>query len=319
MRKVWVSAIAVVAILVAAIVLVKSTRARKVPEPTAASGFAPNMGVPAKKLARQKREGCTPVAGGGFSCGACREDSDCPKKSACVINVATGRTECQATDCSKTDQCEKGTNCRVIARTPDGAVHACVAPGTRQAGAACDPDDASDPSVSCAGTMVCIHGGCAPPCAPTVIEKDSEECGYLGCIGTDNGYGCTPSCKQGQPCGGGKTCSFLSTESPISLCTHVVGKNCVGPNGGCTKTQECLVETNARDERTTFRCVERCTIENADKTCPEDSICVLHNKQGKPGGHCRRPCAEEGDPVCGSGERCKRDDDDAGVWFCSAT
>jgi hypothetical protein len=77
------------------------------------------------------------------------------------------------------------------------------------------------------------------------------------------------------------------------------------------------VETNARDERTTFRCVERCTLENEDKTCPEDFICVLHRKQGKPGGHCRRPCSAEGDPVCGGGERCKSDD--AGVWFCSAT
>ena len=165
--------------------------------------------------------------------------------------------------------------------------------------------------------MVCIHGGCAPQCQPGETEKDSEECGYLGCIGTDNGYGCTPSCKQGQPCGGGKTCSFLSTEGPISLCTHVVGKSCLGPEGGCTATQECLVESNAREERTTFRCAERCTLENAEKTCPEDSICVLHRQQGKPGGLCRKPCSQEGDPVCGSGERCKRDD--AGIWFCSAT
>ena len=318
MRQAWVSAIVVVAILVVAIVLVGSARGRKVPEPSAASDFVVNTAVPAKKIARQKREGCTPVAGGGFSCGACREDTDCPEQSGCVINLATGLTECQASDCRKNQECEKGTYCRVVARTPSGvAVRACVAPGTRPAGAACDPDNASDPSVACAGNMVCINGGCAPPCAPTPIEEDSEECGYLGCIGTDNGYGCTPSCKQGQPCEGGKTCSFLSTEGPISLCTHVVGKNCLGPEGGCTATQDCLVETNAREERTTFRCVERCTLENADKTCPEDSICVLHGKQGKPGGHCRRRCSQEGDPVCGSGERCKRDD--AGVWFCSAT
>ena len=318
MRQTWVSAIVVVAILVAAIVLVKSARERKVPEPSAASPFVANTAVPAKRIARQKREDCTPLSSGGFSCGACREDTDCPEKSACVINLATGRTECQAPDCSKNQECEKGTYCRVVARTPRGvAVQACVAPGKRSAGAACESDNGADPSVSCAGNMVCIEGGCAPPCAPTPIEKDSEECGYLGCIGTDNGYGCTPSCKQGQPCGGGKTCSFLSTEGPISLCTHVVGKNCLGPEGGCTATQDCLVETNAREERTTFRCVERCTLENADKTCPEDSICVLHGKQGKPGGDCRRSCSQEGDPVCGSGERCKRDD--AGVWFCSAT
>jgi len=318
MRHTWVSAIVVVTILVAAIVWVGSARERNVPEPSAASAFVASTAVPAKKLARQKSEGCTPVAGGGFSCGACREDTDCPEKSACVINLAIGKTECQAPDCSKNQQCEKATFCRVVARTSSGvAVQACVAPGQRPSGAACDPDNGADPSVSCAANMVCINGGCAPPCTPTPIEKDSEECGYLGCIGTDNGYGCTPSCKQGQPCGGGKTCSFLSTESPLSLCTHVVGKNCLGPEGGCTATQDCLVETNAREERTTFRCVERCTLEDEDKTCPEGSVCALHGKQGKPGGQCRRPCSQEGDSVCGSGERCKRDD--AGVWFCSAT
>jgi hypothetical protein len=44
---------------------------------------------------------------------------------------------------------------------------------------------------------------------------------------------------------------------------------------------------------------------------------LLHRKQGKPDGHCRRRCSREDDSVCGSGERCKRDDAD--VWFCSAT
>lgn len=316
MRHVWVSAIVVVAILVAAIVL--GMRNRRVPEPPASSALVASTAVGARKLARQKPESCTRLDDGGFSCGACREDTDCPEKSACVIDLATGKTECQAPDCSRNQQCEKGTHCRVVARTSSGiAVQACVASGQRPAGAACDPDDGANPSVSCAGSMVCINGGCAPPCTPTPIESDSEECGYLGCIGTDNGYGCTPSCKQGQPCGGGKTCSFLSTDGPISLCTHVVGKSCLGPEGGCTATEDCLVETNPREERTTFRCVERCSLETADRTCPEHSICVPNGRPGQAGGLCRRSCSQEGDPVCGNGERCKRDDGNA--WFCSAT
>jgi hypothetical protein len=317
MRQIWVSAIVVVTILVVSIVWLSSARKRKVPEPAVVSAVVASRKVPAKKIARQQRVDCSPVAGGGFSCGACREDADCPEKSGCIVNLATGRTECQESDCTKNEDCEKDHYCRVVARTPGGvAVRACVAPGARPAGAACDPDNASDPSVSCAGKMVCINGGCAPPCAPTPIPEDSEECGYLGCIGTDNGYGCTPSCKQGQPCEGGKTCSFLSTTGPISLCTHAVGKNCLGPEGGCTATQDCVVETNTREERTTFRCVERCTLETADNVCPRDSICALHNKQRNQVGHCRRRCSQEGDPVCGSGERCKRDD--VGAWFCSA-
>src|SRR5688572_12232757 len=188
MRKTWVAAIVMATLLVVAMVFVRSARGRKVPESPGGSAFVVNTAVSAKTIARQKREGCAPVAGGGFSCGACREDTDCPEKSACIVNLATGRTECQAPDCSKSQECEKGTYCRVVARTPSGvAVQACVAPGARPAGAACDPDNASDPSVSCAGNMVCIDGGCSPPCEPTPIKEDSEECGYLGCIGTDNG------------------------------------------------------------------------------------------------------------------------------------
>jgi hypothetical protein len=319
MRRTWLAAVAVVAVLVVAIVFVASGRSsRKVPEPAPGARPIRPTGLPAKRVSEPKPADCAPLAAGGYSCGACRDDQDCPEGSACIINLASGRTECHTSDCSKNQDCEKGNNCRVVARASHGeAIRACVSPGARPAGAACDPDNGGDPSVSCAGNMVCINGGCAPPCEPTPIEEDSAECGYLGCIGTDNGYGCTPSCKQ-YPCGGGKTCSFLSTEGPISLCTHVVGANCLGPQGGCSATQDCIVETNTREERTTFRCVERCTLDDADMTCPKDSVCVLQRKPGKPGGHCRRRCSGADDTSCGSGEQC-RSDHASGVWYCSAT
>ncbi len=314
MRVTWMPPLVLLSILVVAIVFVASGRNRKVPEPVpVASAVARLTGLPAKRVAEPKSAECAALADGGYSCGACRDDQDCPEGSSCVLNLANGRTECQASDCTKSEQCEKGSYCRVVARASRGEpIRACVSPGARPAGGACDPDNGGDPSVSCAAHLVCVEGGCAAACEPTPIEEDSEECGYLRCKETDNGYGCTPSCKQ-QPCGGGKTCSFLSVESPISLCTQMVGANCLGPQGGCSATEDCIVETNAREERTTFQCVQRCTLEDADKTCPKDSVCVL----GKPSGHCRRRCSSEGDPACGSGERCRRDD--GGVWFCSAT
>jgi len=80
MRRIWVFAVIVVAILVVALVWIRSAGQQKVPEPSAADAFVANTAVPAKKFARQKHEGCTPLVEGGFSCGACREDTDCPKK-----------------------------------------------------------------------------------------------------------------------------------------------------------------------------------------------------------------------------------------------
>jgi hypothetical protein len=317
MRQIWLAAVAVVAVLVIAIVFVTRGRSRKVPEPPPAASPL-RLTRPAKRVAEPKPADCALTADGGYSCGACRDDQDCPEGSACTVNLAAGKTECQASDCSKNEDCDKGDHCRVVARASRGEpIRTCVSPGTRPAGAACDPDNGGDPAVSCAGNLVCINGGCASPCQPTPIKEDSEECGYLGCIGTDNGYGCTPSCKQ-RPCGGGKTCSFVSTEGPISLCTYAVGANCLGPEGGCAATQDCIVETNARQERTTFRCMQRCKLDDADKTCPTDSVCVRQLEPGKPSGHCRRRCSGADDTSCESGERC-RSDHASGVSYCSAT
>jgi hypothetical protein len=259
---------------------------------------------------------CAPLPDGGFSCGACRADSDCPGGRGCFVNMETGRTECQGSECARTGECPAGMLCRVVGRTSRGeALRGCVAPGVRKTGAACDPDNAGDPNVSCDAKLLCIQGGCAQACEPPEFPDKSACPGEVPCVTTEEGSGCTPSCKFDKNCGYGKVCEFLSTEGPIALCIHRVGANCLGTNGGCPKDTDCIVETNAREERTIFSCVPRCGSGAANASCPSDSVCV----PGKPTGHCRRHCTPPRGSECGAGERCKRVGGLGDLWFCSAT
>jgi hypothetical protein len=93
-----------------------------------------------------------------------------------------------------------------------------------------------------------------------------------------------------------------------------VGNNCLGSKGGCAYGTDCIVETNVREERTTFSCVARCNFRDAKPDCPADSVCV----PGKASGHCRRRCAPGKGTGCGAGEQCKRLAGTADAGFCSA-
>ena len=266
---------------------------------------------------------CVAVADGGFSCGACRDDSNCPPKHACFLNLATGRTECQGSECVKDSDCPPHLVCRTISRTSRGdAMRGCVPSGTRAEGTACDPENGGDSSVSCAGKLLCINGGCAPACVPPDYPERSNCPGELRCVTTMDGSGCTPACKEQQratgkdPCTGGKVCEFLSVENATSLCIHKVGPNCLGSKGGCPTGTECLAETNAKTERTTFACHPKCDL--AAAACPADFICVP-GKPNSPNSHCRRGCSPGQASGCGEGERCKKAGGAGAIWYCSAT
>jgi hypothetical protein len=268
---------------------------------------------------RQPPSECVALGDGGFSCGACRDDSNCPPKQGCFVNVATGRTECQGSECTRDNDCPGQLLCRTVARTRRGdAMRGCVPSGTRTQGAACDADNGADPAVSCAGKLLCINGGCAPSCVPPEYPERSNCPGELTCVTTMDGSGCTPSCKEVQratgkdPCSDGKVCEFLSVDNATSLCVHKVGQNCLGSKGGCAAGTECLAETNAKTERTTFACHPKC--DPAAPACAADFICV----PGKPTSYCRRACSPGQASACAGGERCKRARGAAELWFCSA-
>jgi hypothetical protein len=262
---------------------------------------------------------CVALGDGGFSCGACRDDNNCPPKHGCFVNIATGRTECQGSECTRDNDCPGHLLCRTIARTLRGdPMRGCVPSGTRTVGSACDADSGADPSVSCAGKLLCINGGCAPSCVPPEYPERSNCPGELSCVTTMDGSGCTPACKEVQratgkdPCSDGKVCEFLSVENATSLCIHKVGPNCLGSKGGCPAHAECLAETNARTERTTFACHPKC--DPAAPACPSDFVCVA----GKSNSHCRRACSPRQASGCAEGERCKRARGAAETWYCSA-
>ena len=194
----------------------------------------------------------------------------------------------------------------------------CVPSGTRTEGGACDPDNGGDPSVSCAGKLLCINGGCSPQCEPPEYPERSSCPGELRCVTTADGSGCTPACKEPQratgkdPCPAGKVCEFLSVENATSMCVYKVGQNCLGSKGGCPEGTECLAETNAKTERTTFACHPKC--DPAAPSCSANFICV----PGKPNSHCRRGCSPGQASGCADGERCKRVKGPGEVGYCSA-
>jgi hypothetical protein len=260
---------------------------------------------------------CAPVADGGFSCGACRDDSSCPPGQSCFVNLQSGRTECQGSDCTRSEECPQGMLCRVVARTSRGEPwRSCVSPGIRSAGAACDPDNAGDPAVSCTGKLLCVQGGCAPTCVENEFPERNACAGEVPCVKTDDGWGCVPSCKHTgkDSCRDGKVCEYLSVEDATALCIHRVGNNCLGSKGGCASGTDCIVETNAREERVTFICAGRCSPADPKSSCAADSVCV----PGKTSGHCRRRCTAPRGSECGAGERCVRVRTQGDAWYCSA-
>jgi hypothetical protein len=258
---------------------------------------------------------CAPLSAGGFSCGACRDDSSCPPGQYCSVDLESGRTQCRGSDCAKNDDCPRPLLCRVVTRTSRGEpVRGCVAEGIRHAGAPCDSDNAGDPSVSCIGLLVCVHGGCAPACVENEFPERNACVGEVPCVKTDNGWGCVPSCKY-EPknsCGGGKVCEYLSVEDPTALCIHRVGSNCLGSKGGCPSDQECIVETDARAERTTFACAMKC--DPAKPACPAGAVCV----PGKKNGHCRPSCSGTQEHACADGQRCRKGGAAGELSYCSA-
>ena len=276
MSRTWIFALAGVALVAAALVWFLRDEKRTPPEPVSApllTARPPAEPAPAAAapIERAKEAACTPLPDGGLSCGACRDNADCPEASTCVVNRQSGRTECLHRSCEKNEDCKAGALCRVVGRTSsDAPLRACVMPGDRPAGAACDQNNGGDPAVSCGPKLVCVGGGCAPACVPPEVDDDPVCPGQHACVQTEAGPGCVPNCKI-DGCSGGKTCSFLSVENPISLCTFPDGPNCLGSKGGCPTNTDCVAETNPRSERTTFRCYPRC---GADQNCPDGSVCV---------------------------------------------
>jgi len=261
---------------------------------------------------------CAPLADGGFSCGACRDDSSCPAGQSCFVNIEGGRTECQGSECAKNEDCPRGMLCRVVARTARGeAWRGCVSPGVRPLGAACEPDNAGDPEVSCSGALLCVQGGCAPSCVENEFPERNACVGEVPCVKTDDGWGCVPSCKRApkDSCGYGKVCEYLSVEDPTALCIHKVGANCLGSKGGCPYGSDCIVDTNAREERATFSCAPRCNPGDPKSSCADGSVCV----PGKTSGHCRKRCVPPKGAECAAGERCTRFGKIGELWFCSGS
>ena len=192
MRRIWIIALAGLALVAAAVVWLLRSENRAVPpepvsaplataQPQAEPALAPAPTVPIASVKQQHRS------------------------------------------CEKNEDCGKDGLCRVVGRTPsDAPLRGCVPPGVRRAGSACDPNGGGDPAVSCGPKLVCVNGGCAPSCVPPEVDDEAVCPGLLTCVQTEAGPGCIATCKQ-DGCTDGKTCSFLSVENATSVCTYPDG------------------------------------------------------------------------------------------------
>src|SRR5262245_28163616 len=108
MRRTWIVALAVLLTSIFTVIWIAGGRDRKVPEPPSwfgAQAPAATEPLPPKKIAREVSAGCVPLPEGAFSCGACRDDADCPPSTGCIINLESGRTECETSQCTKSAEC----------------------------------------------------------------------------------------------------------------------------------------------------------------------------------------------------------------------
>ena len=133
------------------------------------------------------------------------------------------------------------------------------------------------------------QGGCAPACVPPDYPERSNCPGEPRCVTTKDGSGCTPACKEEQ-----RATERIPapTERSASSCRSRTRPRCASTRSARTASgakaaahgTECLAETNAKTERTTFACHPKC--DPAAAACPADFIWSPESDSE----HCRRGC-----------------------------
>jgi len=192
---------------------------------------------------------------------SCANNSDCPSGQGCIFEPRQGTFSCQPPDCQQDGDCPDNQVCRVASSVISGdPIRRCISPGTQREGGACY-ELSSDNSQMCGAGLLCVRGRCGKACEENTIG--SCPAGST-CVGTVNGAGCLPTCREGQ-CPKGQECLEFGGEP---LCAARVGENCL--TGGCADGKVCNV-TQAFNT-VIFECKTRCSPFRPD-SCPTGSVC----------------------------------------------
>lgn len=245
---------------------------------------------------------------GGFQCGECTHDSECPSGQGCAINRSTGRFECISSECEDDQGCFPGTVCRALTRTAAGGlVRRCVIEGARQEGQSCILAPASA-SAACREDLVCFVGACRARCEPGAAGACPAGQRCQEALG--NGTVCVPDCRD-SGCRAGQTC--LQAFAGSYQCATLGIDEC-GNERPCPAGAHCLVR--ARGEQAGRYCASACKPWLGSKACPDGYVC---GRGGPEKSSCYRQCSPQDLSSCPSGWTCTTVSEDLRTWGCQPT
>lgn len=241
---------------------------------------------------------------GGFQCGACQTDADCPAGQACTVDFHKGRFECVASECEDDQGCFPGTVCRNIALLEGASpVRRCILTGDRSEGELCNSIPASTRE-ACREGLLCVGERCGRPCKLGAPGACSE--GWT-CRASRNGAACVPDCRVGG-CSQGTSCIALGEDGPHE-CVRLVVDAC-DDRRPCPDGQHCLV--NRQGERAGRFCAAACQPWRPD-SCPQGYVC---GRGGPTKSSCYLACNPQDLTTCPAGWLCKTVSEDLQTWGC---
>lgn len=241
-------------------------------------------------------------AGGGFQCGTCQKDSDCPAGRGCVANRETRRFECLDSECEEDGHCFPGLVCRRVSRWDSNSViRRCVPMGLRREGETCDTQFVSAAG-ACQEGLLCHRGRCSIPCR---LDDESSCPEGHACEQSDDGAACSPDCRA-LGCPGGQRCKSVGGQE--YQCLEEVQGEC--PETPCGEGERCNMRVVRG--RGVFWCARLCDPLRAE-SCAANEICGI-------GGGAVNTCYRRCDPMdpdsCGEGSTCTTSAEDMSRWGC---
>lgn len=242
---------------------------------------------------------------GAYSCGSCRNDSECPPQHACLVNAATGNTECLPEECEDDSACPADAECRPANTGATGAqIWRCIPTGSQGINDPCSPFP-HGPEESCQRGLICVFGRCGADC-----EDDGGCPQGSTCVDDVSGWGCLRSCEE-TGCPAGEDC--VSLGEAVHACARKQGQDCT--RTPCPEGQSCARSYELRTRVVVYHCEQPC---NPFKTssCPKGYVCGA----GGMGSVCYRKCnpraPDQRSTGCPKGQACASVNEDMTEFGC---